>query len=160
VVQSSVLGRLLFSLLFINDIASRISHCRYHLYADDVQIYLSGDIGSIPDCIKYKPDELGTWRVSIYKWNIENGLFLNPRKTQAMIINCSTSVAADAPAIYLVGQQVSYSKIVKNLGLVLNNAFSCGNSVEVIAIIGTISLLLCGLFQNCSRVCVRYVYGV
>jgi hypothetical protein len=50
VVQGSFLGPLLFS-LFINDIASRISHCRYHLYADDVQLYLSGDIDSISDII-------------------------------------------------------------------------------------------------------------
>jgi hypothetical protein len=48
VVQGSVIGPLLFS-LFINDIASRISHCRYHLYADDVQLYLSGDINSMSD---------------------------------------------------------------------------------------------------------------
>jgi hypothetical protein len=50
-VQGSVLVPLLLS-LFINDIASRISHCRYHLYADDFQLYLSGDIDSIlSDCI-------------------------------------------------------------------------------------------------------------
>jgi hypothetical protein len=50
VVQGSVLEYLLFA-LFINDIASRISHCRYHMYADAGQLYLSGDINSISDCI-------------------------------------------------------------------------------------------------------------
>jgi hypothetical protein len=38
-------------------------------------------------------------------------------KTQAMIIIYSSSVAADAPAIYIAGQQVPYSKSVKDLGL-------------------------------------------
>jgi hypothetical protein len=33
-------GHLLFS-LFINDIVEHISSCNYHLYADDVQLYLS-----------------------------------------------------------------------------------------------------------------------
>jgi hypothetical protein len=42
VVQASVLVPLLFS-LFINDISSRISHCRYHLYADDFQLYGLGE---------------------------------------------------------------------------------------------------------------------
>jgi hypothetical protein len=83
VVQCSVLGPLMFS-LFINDIASRICHCWYHLYADDVQLYLSGDIGSISDCISRMNLEFE----SLHKWTIENGLSLNPRKIQASIINC------------------------------------------------------------------------
>jgi hypothetical protein len=174
VVQGSVLGPLLFS-LFINDIASRISHCRYHLYADDVQLYLSGDIDSISDCISRMNLDLE----SLYKWTIENGLCLNPKKTQAMIINCPSSVAADAPAIYLAGQQVPYSKSVKDLGLVLNNAFSWENQVNLICrrvyfalrrlwstasftpvgtrrklalslVVPLFFLLRCGLFQNFS----------
>jgi hypothetical protein len=127
VVQSSVLEPLLFS-LFITDITSRISHCRYHLYAYDVQLYLSGDIDSISDCISRMNLDLE----SLYKWTIENDLCLNPKKTQAMIINYPSSVAADAPAIYLAGQQVPYSKSVKDLGLVLNNAFSWENQVNLI----------------------------
>jgi hypothetical protein len=69
---------------------------------------------------------------SLNKWTIENGLCLNPRKTQAMIINCPSSEPVNTPAIYLAGQQVPYSKGVKNLGLVLNNAFSWENQVNLI----------------------------
>jgi tRNA A37 threonylcarbamoyladenosine dehydratase len=71
VVQGSVLGPLLFS-LFINDIASRITYCRYHLYVDDVQLYLSGDIDSILDCI----NRINFKLESLHKWTIENELCL------------------------------------------------------------------------------------
>jgi hypothetical protein len=81
------------------------------LYADDVQFYLSGYIDSISDFMKRMNLDLEI----LHKWTIENGLCLNPRKTQAMTIICPSSVATDAPAIYLAGQQVPYSKSVKNL---------------------------------------------
>jgi hypothetical protein len=42
VVQGSVLGPLPFS-LFINDIVAQIGFCRFHMYADDAQLYLSDD---------------------------------------------------------------------------------------------------------------------
>jgi retron-type reverse transcriptase len=40
VVQGSVLGPLLFS-LFINDMTNAIELSHYHMYADDVQLYIS-----------------------------------------------------------------------------------------------------------------------
>jgi hypothetical protein len=40
--QGSVLGPLLFE-IFINDIVAQIDFCRFHMYADDVQLYLSDD---------------------------------------------------------------------------------------------------------------------
>jgi hypothetical protein len=67
------------------------------LYAEDVQLYLSGDIDSTA--------------------------FVLIQKTQVLIINYPSSMVADAPVIYLEGQPVPYNKSVKNLGLVLNNAF-------------------------------------
>jgi hypothetical protein len=94
------------------------------LYADDVQLYLSVDIDSISDCINRMNLDLE----SLHKWTIENGLGLIPRKTQAIL--WPSSVAADAPAFYLAGQQVPYSKNDKNLGLALNNTIFLGQSSE------------------------------
>jgi hypothetical protein len=51
VVQGSVLGPLLFS-IFINDIVAQIDFCRFHMYADDVQLYLSDDACSLDECIR------------------------------------------------------------------------------------------------------------
>jgi retron-type reverse transcriptase len=42
VVQGSVLEHLLF-LIFINDIVAQIDFCRFQIYADDMQLYLSDD---------------------------------------------------------------------------------------------------------------------
>jgi hypothetical protein len=61
VVQGSVIGLLLFS-LFINDIASRMSHCRYHFYADDAQL----SIDSISDCM----NRMNLNLKSLHKWTI------------------------------------------------------------------------------------------
>jgi hypothetical protein len=50
VVHGFVLGSLLFS-KFINDIIAQIDFCRFHMYTDDVQLYLSDDPCSLDECI-------------------------------------------------------------------------------------------------------------
>jgi retron-type reverse transcriptase len=51
VVQGSVMGPLLFSII-INDIDAQIDFCRFHMYANDVQLYLSDDPCSLDECIR------------------------------------------------------------------------------------------------------------
>jgi Reverse transcriptase (RNA-dependent DNA polymerase) len=48
--QGSILGPLLFS-LFINDISNSILFSNYHIYADDVQLYLSGSEENIESVV-------------------------------------------------------------------------------------------------------------
>ena len=44
--QGSILGPLLFTIL-VSDISSNIRFCKYHLYADDTQLYITGKLTEI-----------------------------------------------------------------------------------------------------------------
>jgi hypothetical protein len=81
-VLGSVLGPLLFSLL-INNITLKIETCRYHVYADDVQLYISCIPSEYATCIDSTNRNLSR----IHKWSSLNGLMVNPSKLQAMIVN-------------------------------------------------------------------------
>jgi hypothetical protein len=48
--QGSVLGPLLFC-LFMNDTSGVMTRCKNHIYADNVQLYISGKYYVIGDCV-------------------------------------------------------------------------------------------------------------
>jgi Reverse transcriptase (RNA-dependent DNA polymerase) len=79
--QGSVLSPLLFS-LFINDLSSALRVADFHFYADDLQIYVSGKRGDLNNLVRKVNSELAV----ISGWSRENGLLLNPRKSQAMLV--------------------------------------------------------------------------
>jgi hypothetical protein len=78
VVQGSVLGPLLFT-LFINDSVNQISFCSYHLYANDVQLFISCRPAGFPDCIA----RLNEYLSRIHLWTVANQLSINSSKSQA-----------------------------------------------------------------------------
>jgi hypothetical protein len=84
IVHGSVFGPLLFS-MFINGIVHQITSCRVHLYADDVQIYISCEPHRIENCIHNMNMDLDR----IHQWSIENCLALNSKKSQALLVNPS-----------------------------------------------------------------------
>jgi hypothetical protein len=119
VVQGSVLGPILFS-LFINDIVQRIRFSTCHMYADDVQLYISSTPSDISTCVAHINEDLD----SIWRWSQENYLSINPAKSQAMLINSRSLTTAGAPTIHMGNNTIYYCEKVKNLGLIMNQHLS------------------------------------
>jgi Reverse transcriptase (RNA-dependent DNA polymerase) len=127
VVQGSVLGPLLFT-LFINDIVNQISFCRYHLYADDVQLYISSRPEDFSDCIARLNEDLS----NIHQWTVANSLFINSSKSQALVVNPNISATLPSPQINLGGNPIACFEKVKSLGLIVNQNLTWSDQISKI----------------------------
>lgn len=113
--QGSILGPLLFS-IFINDLPLSILNCKFHLYADDCQLYLSGLPTHISDIVNKVNNDIRR----IVEWCGKNGLLLNAKKTQAIIFRTKRSNMPHIPLILVENRTIEYTKVVKNLGLLMD----------------------------------------
>jgi hypothetical protein len=136
--QGSILGPLLFS-LFINEISNSILFSHYHIYADDVQIYLSGKEENIASVV----NQINTDLASISDWSMQNGLCLNSQKTQAIAIfrNLPTSL----PPVKVGDTIIPYSTKVTNLGVIMNCNLSWDDQISsvVSGVYSALSRLWC-----------------
>lgn len=123
--QGSILGPLLFS-MYANDLPRQLSHCKVHMYADDVQIYLSSPRESIRDNI----DRLNADLNRIHKWATANGLFLNPLKSKCLLIHKRTISPVIEHDILINNQKIVIVPTVKNLGLVFNSTLTWTSHVN------------------------------
>ncbi|KAL1447319.1 hypothetical protein WDU94_005634, partial [Cyamophila willieti] len=117
--QGSILGPILFS-IFINDISSIFRFCKYHLYADDLQLYIETSVDTINEAIFKINKDLE----ALQAWTKCHGIIPNPKKFQSIIIGSS-------PLLYRVSQiqvspiifnteTITFSSTVKNLGLLFD----------------------------------------
>jgi len=85
--QGSVLRPLLFSLYVapVSDFAAA-HHVSIHQYVDDIQMYIAFQ----PQCL-CGMSQLITCTDDVTRWFIENGLLLNPSKTEAMVFGTASS---------------------------------------------------------------------
>jgi hypothetical protein len=93
------------------------NRCKYHVYADDVQLYISCKPSELSDAIGIMNFILD----DVFTWSQKHGLKLNPTKTQAMIIathNLHSKLDfSTLPNLTLNNIQIEYTDVVKNLGV-------------------------------------------
>jgi hypothetical protein len=78
--EGSILRPLLFS-LFIYEISDGLLHCKYHLYADNCQLYHSFPVSEMERGLREINHDFSV----INNWSSMNGLLLNAKKTQIMM---------------------------------------------------------------------------
>jgi len=119
--QGSVLGPILFA-LFTAPVAKIINHhgLQYHMYADDTMLYTALhpdhiDLAVIQQCTN-----------DIHRWYAENGMLLNPTKSEAIAVGTRAQVAAASAsgAVIVAGNRVAFRDSVKLLGVTIDSTLS------------------------------------
>jgi hypothetical protein len=130
--QGTVLGPLLFS-LYTHDICKMLNQrCKYHIYADDIQLYIECAPAELNEAIQ----TLNTILADIAIWSEEHGLKLNPTKTHSMLISSPEvrkhiNTHALTP-LTLLGTQIKFSDNFKNLGVYFDTTFNWDKHVSSI----------------------------
>ena len=121
--QGSILGPLLFTIL-VSDISNEIHNCKYHLYADDTQLYISGKINDIFELINKINQDLQ--RISDF--SMDNCLKLNEGKSVFIILGSSQNISnlkkINLPNIIINNKPIKRESIVKNLGVLFDETMS------------------------------------
>lgn len=117
--QGSILGPILF-ILYSADIINKITHCQYHIYADDLQVYfhfLPADTDQAVIKINEDLDNLAEWA------NI-NCMLLNPTKSKYMVMGTKKQVDVimqQNPQIAIQCNPIESVTEARNLGLLMDN---------------------------------------
>ena len=123
--QGSILGPLLF-LLYINDLSSVSSFFMPLLFADDTNLFCTGD--NLRDTIQQINEELP----KIYSWVNANKLSLNIDKTNFMLFtprNCSRCTED----IVINGIRIQEVKETKFLGVIIDNKLNWSSHISYIS---------------------------
>lgn len=115
--QGSILGPLLF-VLYSADITTQIVNCKYHIYADDIQVYISFKPCEIDSAIVKLNEDLAR----IAAWSTNNCLLLNPSKTKYLILGSAHQLAKIHPSINVMLRDAPVDRVyeARNLGLLMD----------------------------------------
>ena len=112
--QGSILGPILF-LIYVNDMSTLDLQCTLVQYADDCQFIIKGKVENINEMTS-KADHI---LMKAKRYFDENGLLINPQKTQCIFIGSRQNIARIPNNVHLnfEGNKIVPSLSVKNLGV-------------------------------------------
>ena len=101
--------------IYVNDLADKINACSLIQYADDTQFLQADTIDNLKDLITKTEDTLH----NIKQYFLGNGLMLNAKKTQCILIGNRQLLSRVPPNIFINsdGNHIYPSTHVKNLGV-------------------------------------------
>lgn len=129
--QGSILGPILF-ILYSADLTNCFKNCSYHLYADDVQTYLSFKPSNTLNAINKINDDLE----AVGEWANENCLVLNPLKSKFLVLgsdNQIKNINSFAPSIKIGDSDIVQVTEARNLGILMDNKLRFHNHILDIA---------------------------
>ena len=122
--QGSILGPLLFT-IFVSDLVNSIENCKYHMYADDLQIYLPTSNKTLSGAIDLMNADLS----NISRWATKNSLLINPQKTQSIMYS-RANVDVSNLKIMMGDIEVQWMDEVRNLGLYMDKKLTFTSHVN------------------------------
>ena len=127
--QGSILGPLLFTIL-VADLANEVRFCKYHLYADDTQLYISGKVQDIARLIENINFDLQR----IAEFSSDNCLNLNEGKTVFIFLGSKQNISQinnmDIPPLIINGKAIKRETTVKNLGIIFDENMSWDSEIN------------------------------
>ncbi|CAH2095137.1 unnamed protein product [Euphydryas editha] len=118
--QGSILGPLLF-ILYSADIVKCINYSNYHLYADDIQVYISFHPSETQQAIAKFNSDLEC----ISSWSDKNTLVLNPSKSKYLILGSTSQVKRieqNIPLVRIKDKAIERVTEARNLGVIFDES--------------------------------------